>query len=155
LLILPPEQWQDYAARDHLNPELVFPPDGLARSYSEALREHVSDEVRSQPRDVEHFWRQSQNCQDALDEIAKTLRDAAPDVVLIISDDQDEWFYDSNMPMFSVYWGSTVPLIPRPKPASGTARERQMAQAVADGYGSVRRDVPVDAAFGRHVIEHL
>lgn len=155
LLILPPEQWLDYAARDHLNPELVFPPDGLARGYDEALHGHVTDEVRDQPRDVEHFRRQSQTCQQALDDLAATLRAARPDVVLIISDDQDEWFYDSNMPMFSVYWGETVPLIPRPKPTRGTELEQQMAQAVANGYGSVRRDVPVDAPLGRHVVEHL
>jgi 3-O-methylgallate 3,4-dioxygenase len=155
LLILPPEQWLDYAARDPLNPELVFPPDGLARGYDEALAGHVSAEIRDQPRDLEHFRRQSANCQEALDACAATLREARPDVVLIISDDQDEWFYESNMPMYAVYWGDSVPLIPRPKPTAGTALQREMDQRVFDGYASTRRDVPVDAAFGRHVVEHL
>jgi len=155
LLILPPEQWLDYAARDSGNPELVFPPDGLARSYDEALAHHVSTQIRNQPRDLEHFRRQSERCQQALDACAGTLRDARPDVVLIISDDQDEWFYENNMPMYSVYWGETVPLIPRPRPTAGTQLQIEMDQRVADGYAASRRDVPVDAALGRHVIEYL
>lgn len=155
LLILPPEQWLDYAARDSGNPELVFPPDGLARSYDEALAHHVSTQIRNQPRDLEHFRRQSERCQQALDACAGTLRDTRPDVVLIISDDQDEWFYENNMPMYSVYWGETVPLIPRPRPTAGTHLQIEMDQRVADGYAASRRDVPVDAALGRHVIEYL
>ena len=155
LLILPPEQWLDYAARDNTNPELVFPPDGLARSYNDAVANHVPDKVRHQPRDLDHFRTQSETCQRALDDIRSTLSEVRPDVVVIISDDQDEWFYENNMPMFSVYWGDTVPLIPRPAPTAGSELDRRMARTVAEGYGSIRRDVPVDAALGRHLVEHL
>src|ERR1700761_8083131 len=98
LLILPPEMWTDFAARDRSNPELVFPPGGLAMSFTDAVEQYVPAEIQNRPRDLELFQRQSRAAQTALDELATSLQQAEPDVVVIISDDQDEWFYDSNMP---------------------------------------------------------
>ena len=155
LLILPPEMWEDYAARDRSNPELVFPPDGLAMSFSDAVDVCVPDEIQHRPRDLELFRRQSEVSQAALDELAAALQAARPDVVVIISDDQDEWFYDSNMPAFSVYWGESVPIIPRPEPTAGSSREIEMTKLVNAGYAARHVDVPVDAKLGRHLIEYL
>lgn len=155
LLILPPEMWPEYAERDEQNPELVFPSVGQALSYADAVRSAVPQWIRDRPRDLATFQAQSRRCQAALDELAEALVAARPDVVVIVSDDQDEWFYESNMPAFSVFWGPTVPIIPRPSPARGTERQRHMDQLVADGYGAARRDVPVAHELGRHVIEHL
>lgn len=155
LLILPPEDWEDFAKRDPKSTELVFPPDGLAMSYDEALATVVPEEVRNKPLTLDVFRAQHAVAQTSLDELKKSLEDADPDVVLIISDDQDEWWYDDNMPAFSVYWGETAPMIPRPAPAGGTERERELLQKVNDGYTSHRFDVPVDAALARHLIESL
>ncbi len=154
LLILPPELWSEYAARDVLNPELVFPPAGLAMSYEDALAT-VPDSVRNQPRDLETFRAQSARCQAALEELKQNIADARPDVIVMISDDQDEWFYENNMPAFSIFWGASVPMIPRPTPSRGTERQRELEQMVIDGYAGGRRDVPVDALLGRHLIEYL
>jgi 3-O-methylgallate 3,4-dioxygenase len=155
LLILPPEMWEDFSRRDSGNPELVFPPDGLAMSFADAVATVVPDEIRDRPRDLALFRRQSKTCQAALDELAESLRAARPDVVLIISDDQDEWFYENNMPSLSVYWGESVPIIPRPEPVEGTPREIEMARIVNAGYAARRFDVPVDARLGRHIVEYL
>lgn len=155
LLILPPEMWLDYAARDYGNPELVFPPDGLAMSYADAVAGYVADDIRHRPRDLELFRRQSAVSQSALDQLAGSLRAARPDVVVIVSDDQDEWFYDSNMPAFSIYWGESVPVIPRPDPVTGTSFEMKITKLINAGYGARRADVPVDARLGRHLVEYL
>jgi hypothetical protein len=155
LLILPPEMWQAYARRDESNPELVFPEVGRAMSYEQAKSTVVPDWIRNQPRDLTTFRTQSQRCQAALDALAQSLVDARPDVIVIISDDQDEWFFESNMPAFSIFWGASVPLIPRPEPTRGTEEQRRMDKLVADGYARTRRDVPVDDGLGRHLIEHL
>lgn len=155
LLILPPELWAGYAARDLGNPELVFPPDGLAMSFADAVNAHVSDEIRRQPRDIEQFRRQAKAAQDALDQLRCSVRAARPDVIVIVSDDQDEWFYDSNMPSLSIYWGPTVPIIPRPEPTAGSPQQIEMAKLVNAGYAAARRDVPVDAPLGRHLVEYL
>lgn len=155
LLILPPELWAEYAERDEHNPELVFPGPGKAMSYHDAVRTAVPQWIRERPRDLATFRQQSHRCQAALDQLATALAAVRPDVVVIISDDQDEWFFESNMPAFSIFWGPTVPIIPRPRPTRGSERQRYLDQLVADGYGAVRRDVPVAHELGRHVIEHL
>lgn len=155
LLILPPELWADYALRDRGNPELVFPPGGLAMSFDEAVGGYVPAEIQHQPRDLDLFRRQSAASQAALDQLADSLRAARPDVIVIVSDDQDEWFYDSNMPAFSVYWGESVPIIPRPEPIGGNAHEIEMTAMINAGYAARRVEVPVDARLGRHLVEYL
>jgi 3-O-methylgallate 3,4-dioxygenase len=86
-----------------------------------------------------------------LDTLAASLEAARPDVTVIVSDDQDEWFYDSNMPSLAIYWGDSVPLIPR----TFGPEEPSYAKYRDEGYGDVAMDVPVRADLGRHLIEYL
>src|SRR5262249_12778552 len=127
-------------------------PQGWALSYDEAL-EYVSPDVRAKYRGNEPFEAQADACQRALDELSRTLRGARPDVTIVISDDQDEWFFEDNMPALAVYWGNSAPLIPRRVPPS--VRDLEMAQAIVEGYGDVPIDVAVASEFGRFLIEHL
>lgn len=153
LLSLPPELWEEYAQGDLHNPELVFPPDGWAMSFDEAVRSYVTPETASKKSGYETFKRQSEACTAALDVLSETLRRVAPDITIVISDDQDEWFYDSNMPAVAVYWGESVPLIPR---RSRTVRRSPEVDSLVDqGYGDVPVDVPVPSSFGRYAIERL
>src|SRR5262249_16055419 len=130
--------------------ELAFPPEGLVMSYEEALH-HVAAEVRARYRGPEPFQAQAEACQRALAELAGTLRGVKPDITVIIGDDQDEWFYDDNIPPLAGDWGETAPLIPRGTPGP----DRALAEAIARGYGDVRMEVPVASRFGRFLIEHL
>jgi hypothetical protein len=153
MLTLPPEMWPAIAKRDETNPELAFPPDGVVRPYKDALA-HVSPERRAKFQSPEQFVPQAAECQRALDELADSLKSARPDITIAIIDDQDEWFFEDNMPTFAVYWGESAPLIPRALPPSG--REREVAEMInRGGYGDVRLDVPVPSRFGRHLIEYL
>jgi 3-O-methylgallate 3,4-dioxygenase len=154
LLALPSEKWEAYAQGDRGLTDLVYPPDGRVMSFAEGAS-YVSPEIRDKPRDLATFQQQSQACRRALATLADTVQSVQPDITIVISDDQDEWFYDSNMPRFAVYWGETVPLIPRKVPASGGRRDPEIARIVADGYGDVALDVPVPSAFGRFVIDYL
>ncbi|MGH7313572.1 MAG: hypothetical protein ACREJV_10390 [Candidatus Rokuibacteriota bacterium] len=152
LLSLPAELWPAYARRDEANRELAFPPHGLVMSYQEAL-DHVTPEVRARYRGSEAFAKQAETCQRALDELSRTLRAVKPDITVIIGDDQDEWFFEDNMPALAVYWGDSAPLIPRRPEASGL--DREIAEAAVRGYGDVPMDVPVASRFGRFLIEYL
>lgn len=149
MLAQPPELWAVHGENDARNRELVFPPEGLVYSYEEALERANPDIAKNV--DVEHFKVQHANLTKAIDELAKSLADAKPDAVIIISDDQDEVVFEDNMPMFSVYWGDTMPLIAR-VPADNAP---PAAKAMAWGYGDVSMDVPVNAELGRHIIEHM
>jgi len=152
MLTLPPELWPAYADRDRGNRELAFPPDGLVMTYEEALRT-VAPEVRARHRGTEPYRAQADACRRALDELSATLRAVAPDITIVIGDDQDEWFYEDNMPAFTVYWGETAPLLPRRLPAG--PRDDGVADAIIRGYGDVPLDVPVANRFGRFLIEYL
>lgn len=153
LLSLPPELWEEYAQSDLKSPELVFPPDGWAMSFGEAVRSYVAPEIRNKKSGYETFKLQSEACTASLDILSDTLRRAKPDITIVISDDQDEWFYDSNMPAVAVYWGDTVPLIPRR--SDRVRRSPEVDFHVDQGYGDIPLDVPVPSVFGRFLIERL
>src|SRR5581483_7816203 len=145
------ELWAEYAKGDVNNSELVYPPNGWVLPFNEAL-DYVPDEVKNKPMDVEHFDKQSKACQKALDVLSDTLFSVKPDVTVIISDDQDEWIYEDNMPAFAVFWGDSVPLRPR---KMGPGRTGAIAEAIIKGYGDVPLEIPVPSGLGRHVIEYL
>jgi hypothetical protein len=151
LLSLQPELWLTYAEGDYKNPELAFPPHGWVMPL-EAGVAYQSPEVRAKFKGAEPFPAQAAAFQRALDTLSSTLRATNPDVTVIISDDQDEWFYEHNMPRFAIYWGESVPMRPRtPVPASNP----EIYKAVVAGYGDVPLEVPVAAEFGRYLIEYL
>jgi Catalytic LigB subunit of aromatic ring-opening dioxygenase len=152
MLTLPAELWASYAKNDERNPELAFPPHGVVMSYKEALGS-ISPEARARFRGTDPYRAQAEACQRALDELSSTLRAVNPDVTVIVGDDQDEWFFEDNMPALSVFWGDTAPLIPRQMPP-GT-RDAAVIEAIRRGYGDVPMDVPVASGFGRYLIEYL
>ena len=152
LLSLPPDLWLEYARGDEANPELAYPPHGWVMSYQEGI-DYLPPETRAKFRGAEPFADQAARFQRALDELARTLQSAEPDVTIIVTDDQDEWFFENNMPRFAIYWGESAPLVPR----LAAARQRlpEVAEAIVRGYGDVRLEVPVASAFGRHLVEYL
>jgi 3-O-methylgallate 3,4-dioxygenase len=152
MLTLPAHLWPAYARRDEGNPELAYPPHGWVMSYKEALAS-ISPEIRAKYRGDEPFRAQAEACERALDELSSTLRGARPDITVVITDDQDEWFFEHNMPTFAVYWGDTAPLVPRWLPAR--VEDRAVAEAIVRGYGDLAMDVPVASRFGRFLIEYL
>lgn len=150
LLSLPAEMWPEYARGDEKNPELAFPPNGMVMPFTQAV-ETLAAEGKNRYAGPAPFADQAHRFKAALDTLAQTLQDAEADVTVIISDDQDEWFYEHNMPRFAVYWGDSVPLIPR----SVIDGASDMSRRIAMGYGDVPMDVPVHSRFGRHLIEYL
>src|SRR4051794_19656991 len=144
LLSLPPEMWPQYAKNDERNPELSFPPHGYVMPYQQAA-ESLQAEGKSRYEGAEPFADQAARFKTALDTLATTLQDAEPDVTVIISDDQDEWFYKQNSPRFGVYGGKGVQLTPRAVPPDAPDMPRRIAQ----GYGDVPLEVPVASRFGR------
>jgi hypothetical protein len=151
LLSLKPELWLTYAEADKRNRELSFPPHGWVMPFEKGV-EYAADTAREKFKGEEPFAEQAAAFQRSLDTLASTLQKAAPDVTLIISDDQDEWFYEHNMPRFAVYWGESVPMWPR-KPMPGGHPEIQAA--ISAGYGDIALEVPVAHEFGRHLVEYL
>ena len=72
----------------------------------------------------------------ALDRIAATIRSAAPDVLLVVGDDQGELFGRDNMPAISVFYGAE--LVMRPAEHLGFSPP----WATRDFWAGYRMDLP-------------
>ena len=151
LLSLDPALWETYAVGDQRNPELAYPPDGVVLPWEEG-KAHISSEIKARYQGSAPFAKQYERCQRGLDILAETLQGAEPDVTIIVSDDQDEWLFEDNMPTFAVYWADSAPIIPMQFP---TTMHPGIAQAISAGYGDQPIDVPVAGAWGRRLIEYL
>jgi len=46
--------------------------------------------------------------QAAITQLGEVLADEAPDAVIVIGDDQGEWFSSDRQPALCIYWGDTV-----------------------------------------------
>ena len=149
MLTLEPQDWLTYAEGDKRNPELVAPPDGLVFSYEELVER--TDPAVARGITPEKFQAQHNQIQSAINTLKETLAEVKPDVTVIISDDQDELLFEDLMPAFSVYWGDTFPLVPYP----ADENSGPVAKALANGWGDIPLDVPVDTDLGRHIIEYM
>ena len=128
---------------------LTAVPSGEVVTYEELLSQ--ADPAIAKALTPEKFQTQYDAYQTAIATLEKTLKDANPDVVVIVGDDQEEMFFDDNMPLFSTYWGESMRLIPRHIGGSAPQTVRDSTW----GYGDVEMDVPVDAELGLHLIHHL
>lgn len=91
-------------------------------------------------------------CQQGIATLGATLDRTAPDVVVMIGDDQMEMFNEGNMPAMLVYWGDTIRNVPIPVPDAAPA----FRKANAWGWFSDREiDYPIAADLGQHLIEYL
>ena len=149
-LRMPPSEWGRRAKHDRLSPELWYA--GKTYTFPELV------EVRA----GEHFERELgedkaqarfETCQRRIGQLAALLEQTAPDVCVIMGDDQHESFLDDNMPAISVYWGQTVDDAPMPRdqPVDPTA-------AIETPYTNAppeRVSHPTDASLGRYLIESL
>ena len=152
MLSLDADQWRRYSLGDLQHTGLVYPPDGFSMTYEEGLK-HVPATTRERPLTQEVFQEQVDACQRGIAGLAKTIADVDPDLTVIVSDDQDEWFFEDNMPTFSIFWGPSVPIIPR-SPLAGR-RDPDVTDSIIKGYGDVAMDVPVNQELGQHIIEHM
>lgn len=123
--------------------------DGRVLNYEQLLAERGP--IHADKCTDENFSRQSDLAQAALDRLAEALREAKPDVLVIIGDDQSELFSHANMPAVSIFYGQNVVMHKLELPPSA-----EWARDLAKGYGmtgeTVYRGHP---EFARELIERL
>lgn len=90
--------------------------------------------------------------QAAIAHLASVLAAAAPDALVVIGDDQGEWFGADSQPALCIYWGESVENLPPPR--EGLLPLRRLSYWGYYGDGT-NRAFPVDAALGRHLVETL
>jgi hypothetical protein len=108
MLSTPPEQWGLRAEADRGNRQHVFR--GKAYDFEGLLRERgpvFEKEI------VLEVWRSLHGqCQRALDALAEKLHEAAPDVAILVGNDQRELFQEGLTPAITIYRGARIENVP-------------------------------------------
>jgi hypothetical protein len=99
LFTLEAKDWQLRSAADMANPRLNL-SDGRWLKYDQLLAE--VGPLHAEASRPEELQRKAALCEQALDRLADALEAAAPDVVLVVGDDQSELFGANNQPAFAV-----------------------------------------------------
>jgi 3-O-methylgallate 3,4-dioxygenase len=135
-LSTPPDLWRNHGERDKRNPDLRK-PDGRVYTYEEVL---ASASPSLQKELTPDRWQARYDaCQKGIAQVGAILADVAPDVLVMIGDDQKELFQDDNMPAMLVYWGDTLHNAPRYGRGQNVPPS---LQAAAWAYGEKEQDFP-------------
>ncbi|WP_193746683.1 extradiol ring-cleavage dioxygenase [Blastomonas sp. AAP53] len=105
ILTLPGSEWHNRAAADLRNPRLTL-EDGTVLNYEELVARN--GEPYGDVATVPMFNQIAYRCQQHLDRLAAEIERAAPDIVIVIGDDQSELYRPGNMPAIAIYWGQDV-----------------------------------------------
>ncbi len=110
MLSTPWEKWGERVKADRANPALIFR--GEAHDFERLARLRASEAFATEI--SEEKWRDRHaRCQAAIDRLAARIEAAAPDVLVIVGNDQKELFTEENMASFTVYWGEEIANRPR------------------------------------------
>lgn len=150
LLSTPPERWDLRADDDRKNPRHPF----RGRNYNFAELVAARDGERDFHREMSLATRQERHArnQKALDRLAETFAAVRPDVLVIVGDDQREWFFEDNQPSFSIYCGEQV-INTALDPEKMKTKSPGIALAMAGYYPPTDVTYPVPASLGQAIIE--
>jgi hypothetical protein len=143
-----PEDWAEHVKRDLVNQSL-WGSDGKPHRYEELL-EMASPSLEQAL--TPEAWRERYDaCQTAIARLGKIVEEAAPDVLVVVGDDQKEAIHEDNMPAMLVYWGDTI--WNKPRDRSRMSPSIAMAQWGNEFDGPV--EFPVRSDLGLHIINWL
>ena len=109
LLVLAGPQWEFRSNDDRRNKSLNT-LDGRLVSYDDLVKERGEPHLKES--DPAGFPALASQAEGALDRLAAELRAAAPDVVLVVGDDQGELFGSENFPAIAIYRGEELAMKP-------------------------------------------
>ena len=151
MLSTPWQKWGDRVEADKNLIEHDFR--GKKYSYNELVELRKSENLGEQITSV--CWkRRSRACKKAINVLSTKFKDVAPDVAVIIGNDQRELFMEDNFPAISIFWGEKIQNRPRTK--------KQISKLPPGIAISERGHAPPKDAtyqghpeFGFHLIENL
>ena len=151
MLSTPWEQWDQRVGFDRQNKKHWYRGGTYDFDQLVALRKDDGLAAEITP---EKWQARSVACRAAIDTLAAKFAEVAPDVAVIVGNDQEELFTDDNFPAFAVYWGETIENRPR--------TEEQIANlppgvAIAERGHAPPEDAvyPGHPALGEHIIGSL
>ena len=105
LLSTPPEKWGLRVEADRKNP--AHPFRGGTYTFDELAELRASENLARQS-SLEEREKRHAACQTAIAQLADALKNEAPDVLVLLGNDQREIFKDSLTPAFSILHGESV-----------------------------------------------
>lgn len=144
--------WEDHANRDRGNPDLLG-RDGEIHTYDELLA-HTEWNVDASLLTPEVWKGAHQRSQDAIAHLAKALEEAAPDVLVVIGDDQEELFLDDGTPTFAIYWGETIDDL-APSQHKQETMAAGLKAAMWAQHTFTRETYPVASKLALHLVDSL
>jgi 3-O-methylgallate 3,4-dioxygenase len=150
LLASPPEDYPKHAEIDAKGRKLLD-KNGRACSYGELL-EQADPSIKEQitPAVLEE---RAARCTRNIERLAATIDDAALDALIIVGDDQNEQFFDDNMPSILVYWGEEIENNPLQMDEDAPQFWRTARSQYHEAGASRRYPVASEAAL--RIIQHL
>jgi 3-O-methylgallate 3,4-dioxygenase len=106
LLATPPERWDLRAADDRKNPQHPFR--GRIYTFAELVEARRGEKDFVKESSLEVRRERDERSQRAMDRLAQKVADVDPDIIVVVGDDQHEWFHEDIQPSFSVYCGDHV-----------------------------------------------
>lgn len=149
LLNSPAEDYPKHAAIDASGRKLID-KNGKPCTYGELLKK--ADPAIKQQIEPKVLEQRSARCTENIARLSRELIDAKLDALIIIGDDQNEQFFDDNMPAILIYWGDKIANNPLHMDEDAPAFWRT---ARSQYHATQSRDYPVDSALGLHLIKEL
>jgi hypothetical protein len=145
------EWWKEHAARDESNPRLLG-RDGQYHSYSELLAD--ADPALAGELEAPVWQDKFDRAQAAVQALAQRLAESAPDIVLIVGDDQHELFGAHGVPAIGLFTGEQ--LWDLPPDADHFARiPRDIQKANWAAHAEEPDSYPVAASLSGHLAASL
>ncbi len=128
MLSTPPQEWDGRAAADRRNKSLAFRGNAYSFDQLYALRQAEDFAARNTaPARQAHYDR----CQKQLDALGDILTATKPDIMVVIGDDQHEWFTEELQPTFGIFCGEQV--------INFAPTAEEMEQHTREGRGAVNQ----------------
>lgn len=105
LLSTPPDEWTQRVEADRQNP--AHPFRGGTHTFDELVELRAPENLQQQSSPEERKRRHT-TCQKAIARLADELKTAAPDVLVLVGNDQREIFKESLTPTFAIVHGDSV-----------------------------------------------
>ena len=138
-LRIPASQWSLLVEKDQTDARIDYA--GLLKQAKPGMEGELS-EKKMQAR--------YEATQEALDSLGRILTEAAPDVLVVLGDDQHEQFLDSNMPMFCIFRGSLLTVVKRKR-----EHQQRWLQAEDEGLSDTPTQWPAHPELAEQLISSM
>ena len=133
------KDWEHLLKKDETDPRLDYP--ALLKRAKRGIEAELTPEK---------FRQRDEACLKAVKDLGDALREAKPDVVVVVGDDQHEQFHDDNMPTFAIYHGKSLPVV------THTGRNpAAWKDAEEHGWAATAPEYETDPALAEHLIRAL